>query len=206
MSDHPMCFCTHRYYYNKRILHKTKGKRFTYKFNFNKLVLVNYPFIDVGLAGELLGLVGQASEGGGGLPLCPGGATGLDTTSPHLLQGVQCPRAPRQCRRVAATSASLPQRPPRCCPPPRIPAHHQPALRPHPPSSRLSWPDAWVEAPSVTVAMARQSWKSRWERTPGPDRQALQSWGPSAGPHWHACPMTLASSASTPGPGVALSP
>ncbi|XP_048379796.1 ETS domain-containing transcription factor ERF-like isoform X2 [Stegostoma tigrinum] len=39
-----------RYYYNKRILHKTKGKRFTYKFNFNKLVLVNYPFIDMGAA------------------------------------------------------------------------------------------------------------------------------------------------------------
>ncbi|KAL4657252.1 protein FEV-like [Arapaima gigas] len=32
-----------RYYYNKRILHKTKGKRFTYKFNFSKLILVNYP-------------------------------------------------------------------------------------------------------------------------------------------------------------------
>ncbi|XP_061879363.1 protein FEV [Entelurus aequoreus] len=31
-----------RYYYNKRILHKTKGKRFTYKFNFTKLILVNY--------------------------------------------------------------------------------------------------------------------------------------------------------------------
>ncbi|KAG7272201.1 hypothetical protein CRUP_036689 [Coryphaenoides rupestris] len=31
------------YYYNKRILHKTKGKRFTYKFNFSKLILVNYP-------------------------------------------------------------------------------------------------------------------------------------------------------------------
>uniref|UniRef100_A0A8C6SUF5 ETS2 repressor factor n=1 Tax=Neogobius melanostomus TaxID=47308 RepID=A0A8C6SUF5_9GOBI len=41
-----------RYYYNKRILHKTKGKRFTYKFNFNKLVLVNYPFIDMGSAGK----------------------------------------------------------------------------------------------------------------------------------------------------------
>ncbi|XP_073458128.1 ETS domain-containing transcription factor ERF isoform X1 [Aquarana catesbeiana] len=40
-----------RYYYNKRILHKTKGKRFTYKFNFNKLVLVNYPFIDMGMSG-----------------------------------------------------------------------------------------------------------------------------------------------------------
>uniref|UniRef100_A0A8D0QTS9 ETS variant transcription factor 3 like n=1 Tax=Sus scrofa TaxID=9823 RepID=A0A8D0QTS9_PIG len=32
-----------RYYYNKRILHKTKGKRFTYKFNFSKLIIVNYP-------------------------------------------------------------------------------------------------------------------------------------------------------------------
>ncbi|XP_077955935.1 uncharacterized protein LOC120816356 isoform X4 [Gasterosteus aculeatus] len=32
-----------RYYYNKRILNKTKGKRFTYKFNFSKLILVNYP-------------------------------------------------------------------------------------------------------------------------------------------------------------------
>ncbi|XP_063295402.1 ETS translocation variant 3-like protein [Pelobates fuscus] len=36
-----------RYYYNKRILHKTKGKRFTYKFNFNKLVLINYPMWDL---------------------------------------------------------------------------------------------------------------------------------------------------------------
>ncbi|XP_075048095.1 ETS translocation variant 3-like protein [Mixophyes fleayi] len=32
-----------RYYYNKRILHKTKGKRFTYKFNFSKLIFINYP-------------------------------------------------------------------------------------------------------------------------------------------------------------------
>ncbi|XP_056401791.1 ETS translocation variant 3-like [Hyla sarda] len=36
-----------RYYYNKRILHKTKGKRFTYKFNFNKLAMPNYPFISI---------------------------------------------------------------------------------------------------------------------------------------------------------------
>lgn len=52
--DGQVVFYAHSYYYNKRILHKTKGKRFTYKFNFNKLVLVNYPFIDVGLAGECL--------------------------------------------------------------------------------------------------------------------------------------------------------
>ncbi|XP_022347493.1 ETS domain-containing transcription factor ERF [Enhydra lutris kenyoni] len=39
-----------RYYYNKRILHKTKGKRFTYKFNFSKVVLVNYPLLDVAAA------------------------------------------------------------------------------------------------------------------------------------------------------------
>uniref|UniRef100_A0ABI7Y3P9 ETS translocation variant 3 n=1 Tax=Felis catus TaxID=9685 RepID=A0ABI7Y3P9_FELCA len=40
-----------RYYYNKRILHKTKGKRFTYKFNFNKLVMPNYPFINIRSSG-----------------------------------------------------------------------------------------------------------------------------------------------------------
>uniref|UniRef100_A0A663DQ01 ETS variant transcription factor 3 like n=1 Tax=Aquila chrysaetos chrysaetos TaxID=223781 RepID=A0A663DQ01_AQUCH len=36
-----------RYYYNKRILHKTKGKRFTYKFNFSKLIFLNCPLWDV---------------------------------------------------------------------------------------------------------------------------------------------------------------
>ncbi|XP_040513241.1 ETS domain-containing transcription factor ERF-like, partial [Gallus gallus] len=36
-----------RYYYNKRILHKTKGKRFTYKFNFSKVLLLSCPLLDV---------------------------------------------------------------------------------------------------------------------------------------------------------------
>ncbi|KAK1329206.1 hypothetical protein QTO34_011386 [Cnephaeus nilssonii] len=36
-----------RYYYNKKILHKTKGKRFTYKFNLSKLIVVNYPLWEV---------------------------------------------------------------------------------------------------------------------------------------------------------------
>lgn len=44
---HPL---SHSYYYNKRILHKTKGKRFTYKFNFSKVVLVNYPLLDMAAA------------------------------------------------------------------------------------------------------------------------------------------------------------
>ncbi|XP_075593027.1 ETS translocation variant 3-like protein [Balearica regulorum gibbericeps] len=35
-----------RYYYNKRILHKTKGKRFTYKFNFSKLIFLSCPAWD----------------------------------------------------------------------------------------------------------------------------------------------------------------
>lgn len=52
MCNHANPIFFFRYYYNKRILHKTKGKRFTYKFNFNKLVLVNYPFIDMGSAGK----------------------------------------------------------------------------------------------------------------------------------------------------------
>ncbi|XP_036090660.1 ETS translocation variant 3 isoform X2 [Rousettus aegyptiacus] len=45
-----------RYYYNKRILHKTKGKRFTYKFNFNKLVMPNYPFLNVRTSGKMQSL------------------------------------------------------------------------------------------------------------------------------------------------------
>ncbi|XP_026340874.1 ETS translocation variant 3-like protein [Ursus maritimus] len=32
-----------RYYYSKRILHKTKGKRFTYQFNFGRPIIVSYP-------------------------------------------------------------------------------------------------------------------------------------------------------------------
>lgn len=76
-----MFFYPHSYYYNKRILHKTKGKRFTYKFNFNKLVLVNYPFIDVGLAGEYeggrFGLGGRRNGVHRGVrgPSLPSGAT-----------------------------------------------------------------------------------------------------------------------------------
>ncbi|NWS47852.1 ETV3L protein, partial [Probosciger aterrimus] len=35
-----------RYYYNKRILHKTKGKRFTYKFNFSRLLFLSCPLWD----------------------------------------------------------------------------------------------------------------------------------------------------------------
>lgn len=54
--------------------------------------------------------------------------------------------------------------------------------------------------------MAHQSWKNHWARTPGHDHLALQSWVLSEGPLWPACPMTLASSESTPGPGVALNP
>ncbi|XP_024134875.1 ETS domain-containing transcription factor ERF-like isoform X1 [Oryzias melastigma] len=43
-----------RYYYNKRILHKTKGKRFTYRFNFSKLILVNYPGYPAPLCHQLV--------------------------------------------------------------------------------------------------------------------------------------------------------
>uniref|UniRef100_A0A8C0ZWQ4 ETS domain-containing protein n=1 Tax=Castor canadensis TaxID=51338 RepID=A0A8C0ZWQ4_CASCN len=42
-----------RYYYNKRILNKTKGKRFTYKFNFSKFIVVNYP---LGPRGKIQGI------------------------------------------------------------------------------------------------------------------------------------------------------
>lgn len=62
----------HSYYYNKRILHKTKGKRFTYKFNFSKVVLVNYPLLDVAAAttGSPL-LLTPGPFGGGPVPDAP---------------------------------------------------------------------------------------------------------------------------------------
>ncbi|KAF1582776.1 ETS translocation variant 3-like protein, partial [Eudyptes moseleyi] len=43
------------YYYNKRILHKTKGKRFTYKFNFSKLIFLNCPLWDARCPSSLPG-------------------------------------------------------------------------------------------------------------------------------------------------------
>ena len=46
----PHCPSAKSYYYNKRILPKTKGKRLTYQFNFSKVVLVNYPLLDVAAA------------------------------------------------------------------------------------------------------------------------------------------------------------
>ncbi|XP_054639036.1 ETS domain-containing transcription factor ERF-like [Dunckerocampus dactyliophorus] len=57
-----------RYYYNKRILHKTKGKRFTYKFNFSKVVLVNYPILD--MANSPFFLAQNHFNGGSTAPDC----------------------------------------------------------------------------------------------------------------------------------------
>ncbi|KAM9207902.1 LOW QUALITY PROTEIN: ETS domain-containing transcription factor ERF-like [Leptosomus discolor] len=55
-----------RYYYNKRILHKTKGKRFTYKFNFSKVLLVNAPLLELPAAGGPLLLAPAPCPPGGG--------------------------------------------------------------------------------------------------------------------------------------------
>ncbi|XP_076601812.1 ETS translocation variant 3-like protein [Chaetodon auriga] len=70
-----------RYYYNKRILHKTKGKRFTYKFNFSKLILVNYPGHPPP-AGHQLAQSGPLPfplvPAEGGVPLCGGAGSVMD--------------------------------------------------------------------------------------------------------------------------------
>ncbi|XP_020859521.1 ETS domain-containing transcription factor ERF-like [Phascolarctos cinereus] len=80
-----------RYYYNKRILHKTKGKRFTYKFNFSKVVLVNYPLLDMAAAPLLLtpGPFGGAA-GPDGPPLTPEALQTLFST-PRLDTGSRTP-------------------------------------------------------------------------------------------------------------------
>ncbi|NXL52333.1 ETV3L protein, partial [Podilymbus podiceps] len=56
-----------RYYYDKRILHKAKGKRFTYKFNFSKLVPGHCPLWDARCWGGGWGNVARL-----GTPLRPG--------------------------------------------------------------------------------------------------------------------------------------
>ncbi|XP_078087614.1 ETS translocation variant 3-like protein [Mustelus asterias] len=44
-----------RYYYNKRILHKTKGKRFTYKFNFSKMIMISCPLWELPISPRVPG-------------------------------------------------------------------------------------------------------------------------------------------------------
>uniref|UniRef100_A0A8C3FX70 ETS domain-containing protein n=1 Tax=Chrysemys picta bellii TaxID=8478 RepID=A0A8C3FX70_CHRPI len=66
-----------RYYYNKRILHKTKGKRFTYKFNFSKVVLVNYPLLELGMGCPWGQWVTQGQWGALGINGGPMGSHGV---------------------------------------------------------------------------------------------------------------------------------
>ncbi|KAJ8289824.1 hypothetical protein GJAV_G00005750 [Gymnothorax javanicus] len=77
-----------RYYYNKRILHKTKGKRFTYKFNFSKVVLVNYPLLDMASSPFLLAQ--NHFNGGSAAPDC-------SPVTPEALQSL-FPRLPESMR------------------------------------------------------------------------------------------------------------
>ncbi|KAE8290571.1 ETS domain-containing transcription factor ERF Ets2 repressor factor PE-2 [Larimichthys crocea] len=77
-----------RYYYNKRILHKTKGKRFTYKFNFSKLILVNYPGHPAAPGHQLVQsgpLPFPLLPAESGLPLCGGAAVQPVPSYPLLL-------------------------------------------------------------------------------------------------------------------------
>ncbi|XP_005534367.2 PREDICTED: ETS translocation variant 3-like protein [Pseudopodoces humilis] len=104
-----------RYYYNKRILHKTKGKRFTYKFNFSKVVLVNYPLLELKLRLEAAapflgsGLSGYSKApallgaGGYGRPPLPEYPWGPPPSE------VQYGRAPPACVVVMEEEAASPQ-------------------------------------------------------------------------------------------------
>ncbi|XP_038135013.1 ETS translocation variant 3-like protein [Cyprinodon tularosa] len=85
-----------RYYYNKRILHKTKGKRFTYKFNFSKLILINYPgYLPPSSHQQLVHrgpLPFSFLHAESGLPLCGGAGSLMDRAvqplpHPFLLPG-----------------------------------------------------------------------------------------------------------------------
>lgn len=148
-----------RYYYNKRILHKTKGKRFTYKFNFNKLVMPNYPFINIrpnGVVPQSAPPVPSASSRFHFPPLDPHSPTedaqpGSRFPPPSLLQSHPEPlgdaernpeppeldETPPDWRRellAAAPGAAPPKRKPEVV----LPLFPRPGLFPEPPPSPFS--------------------------------------------------------------------
>ncbi|XP_052559070.1 ETS translocation variant 3-like protein [Tympanuchus pallidicinctus] len=106
-----------RYYYNKRILHKTKGKRFTYKFNFSKLIFVNCPLWDLRCPPLLAGAVPPAlpsqveshhSEDSPGDGCSSPPLPRLSTVSPPCLGGSCCRLGgPEEFPRLAAFPCPL---------------------------------------------------------------------------------------------------
>ncbi|XP_055473290.1 ETS domain-containing transcription factor ERF-like isoform X2 [Psammomys obesus] len=155
-----------RYYYNKRILHKTKGKRFTYKFNFSKVVLVNYPLLDM-----------AAAATGSPLLLTPGpfsGAPGPDAPplTPEESQGVGRPCSPPRWTNCAWTA----------------PSHFWVPVPP--PPATPSPPACWVlmAAPSLSTPGTL----THTSRAPSPSCPPLSThhtctpapWGP-----WATCPL-----------------
>ncbi|NXL11506.1 ETV3L protein, partial [Mesembrinibis cayennensis] len=87
-----------RYYYNKRILHKTKGKRFTYKFNFSKLIFLDCPLRDarcpssLPAAGSLCHPAVPSQVGDPGDPAWPGTPLGTRCPSPALPPPLSSPQ------------------------------------------------------------------------------------------------------------------
>lgn len=104
-----------RYYYNKRILHKTKGKRFTYKFNFSKLIVVNYPLWEVRAPPCPLLLGAPALFRPALVPMGTHGEVGTEAAPPPLRPGgpqpSSLPRGPRQWPVVFSHCFLVPQRP-----------------------------------------------------------------------------------------------
>ncbi|NWS64211.1 ETV3L protein, partial [Chunga burmeisteri] len=108
-----------RYYYNKRILHKTKGKRFTYKFNFSKLLFLTGPLWDARCPSSLSGAGTSLGTG------CPSSVLPRPLLSPQMKSSVllsqrvlaeplawhRCPRHPWHPdmveKRAAITGTSL---------------------------------------------------------------------------------------------------
>ncbi|XP_076429882.1 ETS domain-containing transcription factor ERF-like isoform X2 [Peromyscus maniculatus bairdii] len=153
-----------RYYYNKRILHKTKGKRFTYKFNFSKVVLVNYPLLDM-----------AAAAAGSPLLLTPGpfgGAPGPDAPplTPEESQGVGHPYSPQRRINYAWTA----------------PSHSWVLVPPATPSLPACWVLTAAPSPSTPGTLTHTS------RAPSPSCPPLSThltstltlWVP-----WATCPL-----------------
>ncbi|XP_066466510.1 ETS translocation variant 3-like protein [Tiliqua scincoides] len=157
-----------RYYYTKRILRKTKGKRFTYTFNFSRLIFVNCPLWGVPAVPRPL-LMGPA----GGCRPCTRSTTLQTERGSRDLTGTEdrMGAGSFSSKNAGGESSPLPGFPP---------AQRAPLLPPPPPP-----PPASLLLPAATAGPGRASERASQPasaRQAGPGQRCGSLLGLSAAP------------------------
>ncbi|XP_074174923.1 ETS translocation variant 3-like protein isoform X1 [Rhinolophus sinicus] len=149
-----------RYYYNKSILHKSKGKRFTYKFNFSKVLLVGCPVWEAWTPPAphlLLGAPARFQPGLMPLDLDVWGEQPLHWARGQPLAGQQTPRWPPEASEDEEGSGS---------------STHGLGSAPHPcqlgPCCHLGSPPEELPSLASFTPPLPAPLPSTWRRLPGP--------------------------------------